>query len=259
MSKVKIIDTHCHLYSGNLMQRIDEVVKDALDVGVKEIYMPNVDSKSIDAMLEIESRFPFCKAMMGLHPCSVDADYKSELKIIEKWFDKRTFSGVGETGIDLFWDKTYYEEQIKSFEYQIDLSITAGLPVIIHSRDSLDVTIDLVTKKQNGNLKGVFHCYNGSVEQTKKIVDVGFYMGLGGVITYKNSNLNDMVKDMPWQNMVLETDSPYLSPVPKRGKENEPAFIEYVLNKIAEIKEVERSFVADVTSKNATLLFENNK
>ena len=255
MSKVKIIDTHCHLYSGNLMERMDDVVNDALAAGIEEIYMPNVDSKSIHAMLELEERFPFCKAMMGLHPCSINLDYKDELKTMDEWFSKRAFSGVGETGIDLYWDKTHYDEQVKSFEYQIDISIGLGIPIIIHSRDSLDITIDIISKKQNGKLTGVFHCYNGTIEQTKKIVDTGFFMGLGGVITYKNSNLNDMVIDMPFENMVLETDSPYLSPVPKRGKENEPAFLAYVLDKVAELKKVEREEIAEITTQNALRLF----
>jgi TatD DNase family protein len=255
MTKIKIIDTHCHLYSGKLIDRIEEVTNHALASGVEKIYMPNVDSKSINDMLELESRFPFCRAMMGLHPCSVNLDYKDELKIIDEWFNKRAFVGVGETGIDLYWDKTYYEEQVKCFQYQIDLSIDIGIPIIIHSRDSLDITIDIISKRQNGKLTGVFHCYNGTIDQTKKIVDSGFYMGLGGVITYKNSNLDDMIKYMPMGNMVLETDSPYLSPVPQRGKENEPAYLTYVLDKICEIRNVSKEEVASSTSINAQKLF----
>lgn len=257
MPNLEIIDTHCHLYSGNLPLRIEEVLINVKEAGVTEIYMPNVDSKSIDSMIDLESRYPHCKALMGLHPCSVNLDYKEELKIMDHWFNSRAFCGVGETGIDLYWDKTYYEEQIKCFEYQIDLSIDMGIPIIIHSRDSLDITIDIISKKQNGKLTGVFHCYNGSVEQTKKIVDSGFFMGLGGVITYKNSQLNDMVMDMPLNNMVLETDSPYLSPVPKRGKENEPAFLAYILEKVAEIRNADIHEIAESTTANARKLYKS--
>jgi TatD DNase family protein len=255
MPKLEIIDTHCHLYSGNLPELIDEILHNAKEAGVQEIYMPNVDSKSIDSMFDLESRYPHCKALMGLHPCSVNLDYRNELKILDQWFNTRKFSGVGETGIDLYWDKTYYEEQVKSFEYQIDLSIDLGIPIIIHSRDSLDITIDIIARKQNGNLTGVFHCYNGTVEQTKKIVDAGFFMGLGGVITYKNSQLDEMVIDMPLDNMVLETDSPYLSPVPKRGKENQPAFLWYVLEKVAEIRNASLEEIAAITTANARKLY----
>ncbi len=252
---IKLTDTHCHLYSDILQEDIDTVVQRALDNGVSNIFMPNIDSTSIDAMYRIEEKFVHCYALMGLHPCSVNTEYKAELEIMEKCFGERSFIGVGETGIDLYWDKTFFEQQKICFNHQIDLSKNLRLPIIIHSRDSLDITIDMISKRQNGSLSGIFHCFSGDEIQAQKIIDLGFYLGIGGVLTYKNSSLPDIIKKINLNNVVLETDSPYLPPVPMRGKANEPSFLHFICEKLADIKEESVEYVAEITNLNAEKIF----
>jgi TatD DNase family protein len=252
---IKIIDTHCHLYSDSLRADINQVIERAQEQGIDKIFMPNIDSSSINAMHEVEADYDNSYSMMGLHPCSVKENYRDELKIIEEWFATRSYAGVGETGIDLYWDKTYFEEQKICFDWQIDLSKEAGLPIIIHSRDSLDVTIEMIGKKQDGRLSGIFHCFGGDEAQAQKIIDLGFYLGIGGVLTYKNSTLPAIVKEINLEYVVLETDSPYLPPVPMRGKPNEPSYLHYVCEKLAEVKQETVSNVAAVTNKNAEKIF----
>jgi TatD DNase family protein len=254
-TNIEIIDTHCHLYSENLISDLDNIVQRSNENNVNQIFMPNVDAQSIEGMLEVESKYDHCHSMMGLHPCSVKEDYKTELQLIDKWFAERPFVGVGETGIDLYWDKTFYEEQKISFNYQIDLSGQANLPIIIHSRDSLDVTIKCIAEKQKGQLSGIFHCFTGTIEQANRIIDLGFYLGIGGVLTYKNSDLPSVIKSIDLNYIVLETDSPYLPPVPKRGKPNEPSFLLYVAEKLAEIKDETIQNVANITTLNAKNIF----
>jgi TatD DNase family protein len=255
MANIKIIDTHCHLYSGKLLDNIAQVVQRAMEHGVSQMYMPNVDSVSIDAMLSIESAFSNCHAMMGLHPCSVNAQYKEELRIVESWFEKRNFCGVGECGIDLYWDKTFIEEQRAAFDAQISISRTMQLPIIIHSRDAQEVTIDMIAKRQDGNLTGIFHCFGGTLDEAKKIIDLGFYMGIGGVATYKNCDVAKVVNEVGLANVVLETDSPYLAPVPKRGKENEPSYLNFVCKKLSETMQIAEEEIAEQTTANALCVF----
>lgn len=255
MSKIKIIDTHCHLYAEELKQDWAAIVQRAVDNDITYILMPNVDGSSIEAMLQVEQEFQNCLPMMGLHPCSVDENYKEALKEVDDWFAKRTFFGVGETGIDLYWDKTWIEEQKICFDHQIRLAEELDLPVIIHSRDSLDLTIQMVEERQNGKLKGIFHCFTGTQDQASRIIDTGFLMGIGGVLTYKNSNLPEVIKEISLNSLVLETDAPYLPPVPFRGKKNEPSYITKVLEKLAEIKGMEKEEVAAITTSNAIKLF----
>jgi len=255
MTKIKIIDSHCHLYSDELRPDWPSIVQKAEEAGVEYIMMPNVDGDSIQAMLEVETLYPQCLPMMGLHPCSVNEHYKEALLEIDGWFAKRSFYGVGETGIDLYWDKTWVEEQKICFDHQIGLAKDLDLPVIIHSRDSLDLTIGMIEERQHGTLKGIFHCFTGTEEQAGRIVDTGFLMGIGGVLTYKNSNLPEVVKQLGLSNLVLETDAPYLPPVPHRGKKNEPAFLQHVLEKLAETFSMEKEEVAAITTSNAINLF----
>lgn len=252
------IDTHAHIYTEEFNPDMNDVVQSAYNQGVTKIYMPNIDSTSIDAMLHVASSYGHCYPMMGLHPCSVKENYKAELELVEKYMSDMQFYGVGETGIDLYWDKSFAEEQIIAFKTQISMAKNAGLPIIIHSRESLDLTISTIRSMQDGNLKGVFHCFNGDVNQATQIMDTGFYMGIGGVITYKNAGVDKVVADIPMEYLVLETDAPYLSPVPNRGKRNEPAFILDVARKLAEIKQLSMQEVADVTTENAEKLFENS-
>ena len=250
------IDTHAHIFSDNFEEDLDEVIQRSKEAGIGKIFMPNIDSASIEAMLELENKYSgFCHSMIGLHPCHVKEDYKKELKIIESWLEKRNFSAMGEMGTDLYWDKTFFEEQKKAFNFQAGLAKENGLPIVIHCRDSIDETIDLVDKLQDGNLTGVFHCFTGDTSQARKITDLGFLIGLGGVATFKNGGLDDMIKDVSLDSIVLETDSPYLAPTPHRGKRNEPAFMIKVAEKIASLKEVALTEVENVTTNNALRLY----
>jgi len=210
---------------------------------------------SIDKMLFIEDNYATTKSMMGLHPCHVFEDYKEVLSQMEGWFGQRKFVGVGETGIDLYWDKSFVEQQKAAFDIQISWAKAQNLPIIIHSRESIDICIEMVAQRQDGNLHGVFHCFTGDQEQAKQIKDLGFYIGIGGVVTYKNSELPKVLVDNGLSNIVLETDSPYLPPVPHRGKINEPSFIPYVVEKLGDIFQEEITCIQAQTTKNASQLF----
>ena len=251
------IDTHAHLYSDKLIDNIDELITRSLQSKVNKIFMPNIDLASISGMHSLADKFDkVCYPMMGLHPCSVEKDYKSTLDNMKSYLDSdRNYYGIGETGIDLYWDISFKKEQIAAFEIQIEWAKIFNLPIIIHSRDSLDLTIDMISQYQDGQLRGIFHCFNGTINQCKKIADNNFYMGLGGVITYKNAGLNDMVAYMPKEYMLLETDAPYLSPTPMRGKPNESGYLPYVVNKISEVRNEEIEEVGRYTTANAKEIF----
>ena len=193
--------------------------------------------------------------MMGLHPCSVKEDFHRELDLIVTELDKRKYYGIGETGIDLYWDVTFKTEQIEAFEFQINLAKEHDLPIIIHSRDSLDLTIEIIEKHHDSSLKGIFHCFNGNIDQAQRIQKVGFMMGLGGVITFKNAKMGEVVNQMDPEFIVLETDAPYLSPVPYRGKRNESSYVLHVAEKLAEFKSISIEEVASFTTNNAKRLF----
>jgi TatD DNase family protein len=253
-----LIDTHAHIYAEEFDGELDHVLQRAKDAGVSHIFMPNIDSTSIDAMLKIEANNDFCHAMMGLHPCYVKENYLAELAKIEQQLGMRKFWGIGEVGLDYYWDKTFVDEQQTAFERQIQWAIDLKIPVIIHSRDSLDQTIAAIEKFQKANLNGIFHCFNGSVDQAKKIVDVGFLLGVGGVVTYKNAGMDQVFPQISIENLVLETDAPYLSPVPYRGKRNEPSYIHEIAIKLAEIMNMDIAELADRTSANAQNLFKLN-
>lgn len=249
------VDTHAHIYLSDFDNDRKEAIQRSGNSGITAIYMPNIDSDSVDALLNTESEFAECFAMIGLHPCSVKADYQTELKIVEKLLAERKFAGIGEVGIDLFWDRSFEKEQRDAFRRQITMAKDASMPVIIHSREALDITIDIVTEMQDGSLAGIFHCFNGTVSQAHKIEDCGFLMGIGGVITYKNAGLDKVMEVVGIQNTVLETDAPYLSPVPFRGKRNECAYIEYIARKLADVSGADIHTVADITTRNANNLF----
>lgn len=253
---MEFIDTHAHLYVKQFDEDRKEMLERARSQQITRFYLPNIDSTSIDAMLELEAAYPEdCFAMMGVHPCSIKADYKEELKIAENWLKKRPFVAVGEIGIDLYWDKTFVKEQQEAFRIQINWARELGIPFVIHSRDSLDMTIDIVGAEQDGNLKGIFHCFGGTVEQARKIIDLGFYMGIGGVLTFKKSGLDMTLKTIDLDYLVLETDAPYLSPTPFRGKRNESAYIRQIADKLASVKEIPLEKVAGVTTANALEIF----
>lgn len=251
-----LIDTHSHIYSEEFLHDRDEALQRAYDHGVKKIILPNIDSGSIKHMLDLADGYPhLCYPLMGLHPTSVDEDYKEELQAIEYWLEKRKFYGIGEIGIDLYWDKKFVNEQKEAFRYQIGLAKKYKLPIVIHVRNSFDETLEIVKEEQDGSLRGIFHCFSGEDVEARKVIDLGFLLGIGGVLTFKNSTLDEVVKNIALKDIVLETDAPYLSPVPKRGKRNESAYVVYVAQKIAEIHNISVEKVAEITSANARKLF----
>lgn len=221
--------------------------------------MPNIDHTSIDDMLELEAKYPdLCVSTMGLHPCSVNKDFEKELYLVEEWLAKRPFVAIGEMGTDLYWDKTFLDQQVEAFCIQCDWAKRYEIPIIIHCRESLDMTIELVQQQKTDQLIGVFHCFNGSVEQAQRIKELGFYIGLGGVSTFKNSGMSAVIPELDLDHVVLETDSPYLSPTPHRGKRNEPAYTKLVGQKVADFKQMPLKELDEVTTKNANLLFKVN-
>ena len=251
-----VIDTHTHMYAPQFDEDRDEVIQKAIAGGVKEMYLPNIDSTSIDSMLALEKAYPEnCFAMMGLHPCSVNANFQEELAIVKEWLDKRSFCAVGEIGIDLYWDKTFFEQQKEAFLIQIEWAKALNLPIVIHSRDATDVIIEILKTVKDEQLKGIFHCFTGDVRQANKIIDLGFLLGIGGVVTFKNAGLDKTVKEISLKHIVLETDSPYLAPKPFRGKRNESGYVLKVLEKVATLHEVSEEEVAELTTANAKALF----
>jgi TatD DNase family protein len=254
--KTQLIDTHTHLYVKTFKGDIAQVIERAEKEGIGRFYLPAIDSEEIPAMMELESKYPGkCIAMMGLHPCSVKDDFRKELDIVSDWLGKRSFAAVGEIGLDYHWDKTHVAEQKQAFHEQIEWALQYKLPIVIHSRESMEDCIQIVKEHQHGELRGIFHCFTGDLDSAKKIIDTGFYLGIGGVLTYKNSGLGEVLKDIPLDQLVLETDAPYLTPVPFRGKRNESSYIKYVAEKLAEVKGVSVEEVAKVTTANALKIF----
>lgn len=250
------IDTHAHIYAQEFKAELSDVLHRCEEQRVNKIFMPNVDHRSIDEMLEVEDRWPnLCHSMMGLHPCSVKKDFQRELYIVEDWLSKRKFSAVGEIGTDLYWDKTFWDQQKEALEIQVGWAIKYQLPIVLHCRESLDQTIEMVERMHDGNLTGVFHCFTGNEEQAKRIFKLGFFIGLGGVVTFKNGGMDKIVPNLPLESVVLETDSPYLAPVPHRGKRNEPAYLDIIGSKVAELMKTSVEEVKKVTTKNALQLF----
>jgi TatD DNase family protein len=251
-----MIDTHAHLYNHRFDSDRDEVIQRAQELGINKILMPNIDLDSIQPMLEVEAQYPgICHSMMGLHPCDVNADYKTVLATIHSWFAKHKFIAVGEIGIDLYWDSTYFEQQKDAFITQLNWAKEMDLPVVIHTRDSIEQTLPLLRQEQNGQLRGVFHCFGGSVEEAQAITDLGFHLGLGGVTTFKNGGMDKVIPELDMQNIILETDCPYLAPAPHRGKRNEPAYTALVQQRVAELKAISPEEVDKITTENAKALF----
>jgi TatD DNase family protein len=251
-----IIDTHCHLYLPEFNNEIDAFIKRAKENGVKKIYLPAINSETTNALLSLEEKHPdICLAMMGLHPCYVKSDYIEELKKVEDFLNQRKFVAIGECGLDFYWDKTFVKEQYLALEQQIEWALQYNLPIILHTRNATQETIDVIKQYKNSNLKGIFHCFGGTIEEANQIIDMGFYLGIGGVVTYKNSGLDVVLKEINLDFIVLETDAPYLSPVPNRGKTNEPANLKIIAEKIASIKNTSYEVVAEVTSRNSEKLF----
>jgi TatD DNase family protein len=251
------IDTHAHLYSKEFDEDRADMLQRCFDANVGKLFMPNVDHTSVEGMLELEANYPRkCFAMMGLHPCSVGEDFQRELYEVEQWLSKRPFVAVGEIGTDLYWDKTFWEQQKEAFMIQVALAVKHNLPVVIHCRESMDETIEILEKSADKKPRGVFHCFTGSSVQGKKIIEMGFYLGIGGVSTFKKGGLDMVLPEIPIEKIVLETDSPYLAPVPHRGKRNEPSYIPLIGQRVADIKKISPEEVRSQTTKNALELFQ---
>ncbi len=251
-----MIDSHAHIYLDKFKNDISEIFERASEAGIEKILMPNIDHTSIDDMLEVESKFPkTAKSMIGLHPCSVDNDFEKELYLVEDWVNKHPFIAIGEIGTDLYWEKKYFEHQKEAFNIQCELAIKHDLPIVIHCRDSIDETIELVRPLAEKGLKGVFHCFTGTENQAESIVELGFKLGIGGVLTFKNSDLRNSIKKIDPKNFLLETDSPYLAPVPNRGKRNEPSFVRFVAEELAVVLNLEQEDLEKVTENNTKTLF----
>ena len=251
------IDTHSHLFSEKFDEDIDQIVQRAKTNGVDKILLPNIDMGSIEAMHKLEDSDPaFFKSMMGIHPCYVTEDYETELQETKQWFSKRNYCAVGEIGIDLYWEKELIEQQENAFRSQLKLAKELNLPVAIHARDSFQEIFKIVDEENDENLTGVFHCFTGGKAEADKIMSFGgFKMGLGGVLTFKRSGLDKTAFEIPMEEFVLETDSPYLAPTPYRGKRNESSFLLNIAEKLADIKGISLKTVAEITTGNAIELF----
>lgn len=250
------IDSHAHIYAEEFKDDRHDMLMRAFDNGVSKILMPNVDHTSIDGMLTLNDKYPSqCIPMMGLHPCYVQKDFNKELYLVEEWLNKRTFCAVGEIGLDLYWDKSLLEEQTEALKIQVELAIKNKLPIVIHSREATREVLDVLHDFQGKELKGVFHCFSGTIEEAKEIIDMGFYLGIGGVVTFKNGGLDKILPTVELSNIILETDAPYLAPVPYRGKRNEPLYIPIIATKIAEYMNTSIEEVAFITTNNCNQLF----
>jgi len=251
-----LIDTHSHIYLSEFADEVDQVIERSGKAGVEKIFLPNIDSTSVQLMLSLEARYPgTCFAMMGVHPTSVKENYREELTQAESWLQKRSFAGIGETGIDLYWDTTFQKEQTEAFEQHIVWARQYRLPLVIHSRNSILLLLDIIRPYVSEDLKGVFHCFTGSYEQAKQAVDMGFMLGIGGIVTYKNAGMDVLVRKIGISRVVLETDAPYLPPVPYRGKRNEPSYLPFIAAKVAELLNLSVEEVAMITTENARKLF----
>lgn len=251
-----LIDTHSHIYLSEFDNDRKEMLERAEKETIVRILMPSIDTETHVQMLEAERNFPnLCLSMIGLHPCSVKENYKNELQVVRDFLQQRKFIAIGETGLDFYWDLTFKEQQFETFQQQIEWALQYDLPIVIHSRNSTDECIEMIKKNQHGKLKGAFHCFSGTIEQAHQIIDLGFYLGIGGVLTFKNSGLDVVIEKLNLENVILETDAPYLAPVPFRGKRNECSYLKYVVQKLAEVKQMQFEEIARITTSNAEKLF----
>ena len=250
------IDTHCHLYLPDFKNDLNNIIKRSKDVGVEKFYMPAIDSSVINDLVETENKYPEqCFAMMGLHPCSVKENYKDELAVAGNWLNRRSFAAIGEIGLDFYWDTSFTAQQYEVFEAQMQWALNKNLPVVIHTRNAMQQTIDVVKPFAMKGLTGIFHCFGDSYEMAKQIIDLNFLLGIGGVLTYKKSGLDEVIKQIDLKHIVLETDAPYLTPVPFRGKRNESSYIKIIAEKLADVKRISLEEIAFVTTANAEKIF----
>jgi TatD DNase family protein len=254
--KTELIDTHCHLYLDDFEADLGDILNRAAEAGIRRIYMPSIDSNHLNRMLDLQKTYKgTCYSMLGLHPCYVRENYRDELAKMKDAVENDQFFAIGEIGLDYYWDRSYDDQQMICFREQIDMAVQYNLPIVIHSRSSMDACIEVLRAKKGSGVRGIFHCFSGNLQNAKDIIDCGFLLGIGGVVTYKNSGLAAVVAEVPLEHMVLETDAPYLSPVPFRGKRNESSYLKYVVAKIAEVKNITEEEVAAVTTSNANRIF----
>jgi len=253
---VNIIDTHTHLYLKQFKEDIDLVINKSLEIGVKKFIFPAIDSSHFDDMHDLKNKYPDdIHLMSGLHPTSVKENYKEELEFVVNSLMSHSYVAIGEIGIDLYWDKTFLKQQQEAFEFQIRLAIKNDLPIVIHCREAFDEIFEILDKENCSKLRGVFHCFTGTLEQASSAIRLGFKLGIGGVVTFKNGGIDKFLHQIDLKHIVLETDSPYLSPVPYRGKRNESSYIMYVLKKLSEIYGISNEKIAEITSENAKKVF----
>ena len=253
-----MIDTHTHLYLDHFKDDIDDVIQRALSVGVEKFYLPSISSKYNESMHDLESKFPdrvFC--MIGLHPCYVDNKFEQEIEFVKERIKLHKYRAIGEIGIDLFHEKKYFNQQIIAFEEQIKLALEYDLPIVIHSRESFDEIFEVLKKYKSDKLRGIFHCFTGNEDQARKIIDLNFFLGIGGVVTFKNGKISDFLSSIPLNRIVLETDSPYLAPAPFRGKRNESSYLSIIASKLSEIYNLDVSEISRITQQNSNEIFEN--
>lgn len=251
-----LIDTHSHIYLQEFAPDRETMLERAEKEGVRKILLPAIDKETHQDLFELEQNNPeTCLVMMGVHPCSVKENYREELYAAREWLEKRKFWGVGEIGLDFYWDLSFQKQQYAALNEQLEWALHFDLPVSIHSRNATAECIEVVAAHQKGKLKGVFHCFSGGARQAQQAIDLGFYLGIGGVLTFKNSGLDKVMENISLENVVLETDSPYLAPVPFRGKRNEPAYLKYVVEKLAELKKISPEEVAAISTANAEKVF----
>ncbi len=254
-----LIDSHTHLYLDNFKDDRSSVIERALQEGVRYMLLPNIDADSVDDLEHLHQQYPNnCLPMMGLHPTSVDADYESFLGKIDEKLASSQYIAVGEIGIDLYWDKSHQEEQLDAFRRQLKMAKKYKLPVSIHTRDAFEMVYQTVKEELTDDLHGVFHCFGGSLKEAGRIADLGFKMGIGGVVTFKKAGLAEIVKDIPLQHLVLETDAPFLTPAPHRGKRNESSYVKHIALKIAEAKGCSFEEVSEISTQNAVAVFNLN-
>ncbi len=251
-----LTDTHTHLYYEKDQVQLDQLMQRALDNQVSRLFLPNVDVESIPMVMNLAKNYPeHCFPMLGLHPCDVKADFRNQLQTIHDQIPHQPIYAIGEIGIDLYWDKSTLEKQLEAFRAQIGWAKKLNLPIVIHCRDAFDEVYQVLLSENDEKLRGIFHCFTGSLEQAHKIIDLGFYLGIGGVVTYKNAGLDSVVAQIPLEHLVLETDSPYLTPVPFRGKPNESSYLIHVAQKVADLHQTSVAKLAEITTENSIKIF----
>jgi len=251
-----LTDTHSHLYDNKFSEDQKEVIERAFEEDVNRIFLPNVDQHTVKGMMDIVCEYPGnCFAMMGLHPCHVKADYKDELAVLKAHLDSDKFCAVGEIGMDLYWDKTFLEEQKDAFRTQIHWAKEKGLPIAIHCRDAFDEIFEILESEKDEKLRGIFHCFTGRIEQAHQAIDLNLHLGIGGVVTFKKAGLDKVIEQIDLKHLVLETDSPYLAPSPNRGKRNESSYLIHIAQKIADLHQISVYEVAEITTENSKQIF----